>query len=278
MDKPVDDTKQVEADKSVEDKDAQNPQTMEKKPEGFAELMVYFRKLGPAGILAVLAMSLPAIGGFALLGFMPVYGDWLQSLGGWGLLIYISTFAVASGLAFLPTYAQAVVGGFVFGITRGSIAAISGYLGGAIIGYTIARFASGDRVMNIIDEKPKWRCVYDALISQGRIRALVIITLLRLPPNSPFAITNLVMAGTKINPLIFIIGTLVGMAPRTIIAVYFGAGIEQLSISDMRGTSMFIISLVLAVIVLGIIGTLANKALARLTNEAPQEDQGGTEI
>ena len=181
---------------------------------GAQEVKVYLRRLGPVGVLAVIAASLPGIGGFVLLGSMAWTGPWLKAQGDWGVLIYIGAFSVLAGLALLPTYAQAVVGGFAFGLAVGGPAAICGFAGAAIIGYVIAWLASGDRVVKIIEEQPKWQAVYDALLRSGRIKALLIVTLIRIPPNSPFAITNLVMAATRVRPVTYLLGTVLGMSPR----------------------------------------------------------------
>jgi uncharacterized membrane protein YdjX (TVP38/TMEM64 family) len=247
--------------------EVEKPTAPPKKPSDLAVFWTYFRRLGPAGPLAVLSFSLPALGGFALLGFMPLYGDWLEAQGALGMFFYCLVFAVCSGLAILPTYAQAVVGGFVFGNIFGSIAAITGYVGGALIGYTVGRRASGNRVMEIIAEKPKWQRIYETLVHRGKLRALGIITLLRVPPNSPFAITNLVMSGTKIQLPIFIVGTLVGMAPRTIVAVYAGNELDTIDFSDKQRLFMFVLLVLGAIIVLSILGTLANKAVEKLTKK-----------
>jgi len=254
---------ELEAEEAVE----QEQTSLPKKPSDLAVFWAYFRRLGPAGPLAVLSCSLPALGGFVLLGFMPLYGDWLENQGALGMFFYSLVFAVCSGLAILPTYAQAVVGGFVFGKFFGSAAAIAGYVGGAVIGYLVGRRASGNRGMEIIAEKPKWQRVYDTLVRKGKLRALGIITLLRVPPNSPFAITNLVMAGTKIQLPIFIVGTLLGMATRTIAAVWIGDGLDEIDFSDTQRTLKFVVIVIGVIVGLSLLGAIANKAVEKLTKK-----------
>jgi hypothetical protein len=102
------------------------------------------RRLGPVGVLAMIAAALPAIGGFTLLGFLPRVSEWLQGQDGWGITIYIGGFTLLAGLALLPTYAQAVLAGYTFGLVRGTSAALTGILGASLVGYLIARRASLD--------------------------------------------------------------------------------------------------------------------------------------
>ena len=221
-----------------------------------------YRRLGPAGPLAVLAATLPAIGGFALLGLAWKFAPWLRDQQAVGLVLYIVGFAVLSGLAVLPTYAQAGVGGAVFGLAAGVPAAIAGYVGGAAIGYVIARRASGDRVMTLLQEQPKWRAVHNALLGGRAGRTFLIVTLLRVPPNSPFAITNLVLAATQVRLPIYLAVTLVGMAPRTAAAVYIGG---QFGPEGGDSTWFTAAGIAVAVVVILIIGSIAQRALAKVT-------------
>lgn len=230
-----------------------------------AGLAAIFRRLGPAGPLAAIAAIMPAIGGFLLLGFINRLGPWLQSHAEVGVVIYVAAFAILSGFALLPTYAQAILGGWAFGFWVGFPAAMAGFVGGALIAYVIARRAAGDRMVRLIEEHPKWKAVYEALVTGNYWRTLMIVTLLRLPPNSPFAITNLVLTATRVPLSIFVIATLVGMAPRTGVAVFLAAGLESLSDGTPGRRTMIIVTIVLTVVIFLVIGRYASKAIAQVT-------------
>ncbi|MBY0263038.1 MAG: VTT domain-containing protein [Phycisphaerales bacterium] len=171
-------------------------------------------------------MALPPMSGFALIAYMPVVSDWLRGHPDTGILIYTGAFIVLAGLALLPTYAQAALGGFAFGMLLGLPAALVGFTGGAILGYEIARRASGERVLQLLKEQPRWQAIRDALVndrdSRGFFKTVGMVALLRCPPNSPFALTNLVMASVRVPRLPFALGTMLGMIPRTALAVYLG--------------------------------------------------------
>jgi uncharacterized membrane protein YdjX (TVP38/TMEM64 family) len=227
------------------------------------------RRLGLLTPLAVISATLPAIGGITLLAFAGPVGQWLRSQGSSGPLIYVAGFAGLAGLALLPTYAQAVIGGFAFRFWTGAPAALAGFGGAALVGYGVARLAGGDRAVQVISEKPRWRAVYDALLGGGFWRTLGIITLVRVPPNSPFAITNLVFAATKVSLPTYVIGTLLGMAPRTIAAVYIGSTVHDLP-DPARPKWLIIAGIASIVVVVLIIGQIANHALTRVTNANKQ--------
>ena len=176
-----------------------------------------------------------------------------------------SVFAVMAGLGLLPTHIQAVLGGLVFGLWQGLGGALTGILGAATIAYLIANRISGERVMALISEQPKWKAVYDGLLGGGFWRTLGIVTLVRLPPNSPFAITNLVLAATNLRWLTYAIGTVLGIAPRTAAAVWIGWKLGDLDLANSRQTWFFVSSIVSLVLVITIIGAIAKRAMEKLT-------------
>lgn len=222
------------------------------------------RRLGPAGVLAAAACTLPFVGSLLLIGFMHKLGPWIRSHEAPGLVIYVVAFAACTGLALLNTWAPAILGGWAFGMYEGVVAALLGFVGGATIGYVIALRASGERVVRLIEEKPKWRAVHEALLGGGFARTLLIVTLMRLA-TSPFAITNLVFAATRVRWSVYVVGTLVGLTPRTAAAVYVGAGLSELDFSAGNQRWIWITGAVLTIGVVFIISHLASRAIGRMT-------------
>jgi uncharacterized membrane protein YdjX (TVP38/TMEM64 family) len=197
------------------------------------------RRLGATWVLAGVAMVGPLAGSALLLLYANTVAQWLRERGGAGLALFTAAFAVLTGLALTPTWLLSLGAGYAFGVAWGAPAALAGFVVGSLIGYAVARGASGDRVMRVMDERPRWRRVRDALVGvdgrgRGRWRTLGIVSLVRLPPNSPFALTNLVMASVRVPLPAFAIGTLVGMAPRTLAAVYLGSTLQTITRESVR--------------------------------------------
>ncbi|MFN0131185.1 MAG: TVP38/TMEM64 family protein [Phycisphaerales bacterium] len=226
------------------------------------------RRLGPAGILAIGAAILPPLGSIALFASMGWLGPWLRGHDDAGVVLYIVAFAVLGGIALLPTYAQSALGGFAFGAAIGIPAAILGFAGGAVIGYEIARRASKERVMRLLDEHPKWRAVRDALVDRRRgfWRTAGVVALIRVPPNSPFALTNLAMAAVKVPWGPFVVGTIVGMVPRTAAAGILGAGVKEFTVGTVLGGPRWMIAVKIALMVgmVMLLGFIAKRTLDRL--------------
>lgn len=240
------------------------------------------RELGRAGPVAIIAALLPAIGGFVLLGSLPVVGPAIRDLGAIGILLYVLVFSLTSGFAVLPTYAQAALGGWAFGPVVGSFAALGGLLGGSLIGYIASRTVAGDDAIQPIKSRPLWNAVYESFVNrsptiEGRTRTLGIITLIRIPPNSPFALTNLLMASARVPLPLFVIGTAVGMLPRTALVAWIGSTVESLttdSLNEAKPGWFLAVAIGLSLLVLYVLAQLGHRAIKKVVQvETPSSDE-----
>jgi uncharacterized membrane protein YdjX (TVP38/TMEM64 family) len=229
------------------------------------------RALGPTGLLGVAWTAAPAVCGTLLLvGLAPV-SEWLLYHRSLGLALYVAVFVLAGGFGLLPTYAQSILGGWVFGVAVGLPAALVGFTGGGLLGYQVARLVSKDNVEELIERNPRARAIREALVGRGPWRTLLVVALLRLPPNSPFALTNLVMATTGVPLPAFVGGTLLGMLPRTAVAVALAAAASATGAEDIQtfvrhqGPGLLVAGIVGGMAVLGVVGVIARRALQRVT-------------
>jgi uncharacterized membrane protein YdjX (TVP38/TMEM64 family) len=218
--------------------------------------------------LLVLWCTAPGILGFVALGFIASLNDWIRGFGPQALLVYILLFACCSGLGILPTYAMSLIGGWIFGVQQGVAGALLGFIGGAMIGYLVSTLAAGDGYRRWLDGKPKAKAIREAFVEQGFWRSLLVVTLLRFPPNSPFALMNLAMTAAGARFIPYAIGTAIGMAPRTIVAVTLAAGAA--AAGEKNFTALFakrpvetIIGIVVFLVVLGILSQIGKRALAK---------------
>jgi uncharacterized membrane protein YdjX (TVP38/TMEM64 family) len=226
--------------------------------------MHWTRRIGALGPLAALSVVMPPLSGLLLLGTLHKLGPWLRSQDELGLVIYATGFAALGGLALLPTHAPSLLGGWAFGAHLGAVAALAGFLGAALIGYAVSRRVSGDRLEALLAEHTKWNAVYEALLRSGFWKAALIVTLLRLPPNAPFAATNVTMAALRVPVAPYVLGTLAGLAPKTSAVAVLGAGLSTLDFSSPSQTGWFAGGVLLTFGALGLVGWMARRALVDL--------------
>lgn len=227
------------------------------------------RRLGAAGPVAIMLSFWPPLGGFVLLASLTALGPWLRDHGMTGWVIYVLVTGLLMGLSFIPTYSCAILAGWAFGFTIGWPLAMITITIAALIAYGIARWIAKDRVLEVILERPKWAAVYRALLTQNFRRTLLVVTLLRVPPQSPFAIANFALAAAKVPLTEYTLGTLVGIAPRTALAALVAAKLEQLRLKDITlDTWMVAAGIVATLVACTILGVMANRALQHVTDES----------
>ena len=234
--------------------------------------MRWWRELGPVGSLATLAVAVPPISGVLLLGTLNQVGPWLREQQEVGLALYLVAFTLLGGLALLPTYAQSVLGGWAFGFWAGLPIVLAGFVGAALVGYLVSSRVAGHRVEQLVSGHARWRVVHEALLKGRFWKTTFVATLLRLPPNAPFAATNVTMAALGVPVVPYAIGTVVGLAPRVGAVVYAAAGLAVLDLRNREQVWSFAVSLGITLAVVAILSVMAALALRRLESASGARD------
>jgi uncharacterized membrane protein YdjX (TVP38/TMEM64 family) len=228
------------------------------------------KRLGPVGPVAVISMTLPAVAGAALLIVAASYQNGIQTFVDAHLaaavVIYIVGFALLAGFPVLPTYSVSLVGGFVFKFQLGVAASLAGYIGAAMVSYLFLRLLSGERVEQVIDERPKWKAVRRALLARSFWKTLGLVALLRIPPNIPFAVVNLVIVTARIRLGVYLAGTIAGVIPRTLAVVYIASEASQFKKIETNWP-LSLAGIGVTVLVLGVISYMAHRAIRGIAAE-----------
>ena len=103
-------------------------------------------------VLAIFWGTTPPVWGFVLLAYLGPVSEWLRASGDMGVAVFVACFVVAAGVGLLPTYAQAILGGWAFGFGVGLGASIVGFVGGGLLGWLISRAISG--ASSFVDQLP----------------------------------------------------------------------------------------------------------------------------
>lgn len=165
--------------------------------------------------LAAAWIITPIVLGITLLTQVGAASDWLHAHPDIAVATCIAVLAFTTGFGLLPPYVQSIIAGWAFGAAMGTAAVLVGLLGGATIGFLVARALSGDALMRLIAANPRAKAIHHALVEAKQRRTFLLILLLRLPPNSPFALFNLAMGAARVQFRPMIAATAIGMLPRT---------------------------------------------------------------
>jgi len=219
--------------------------------------------------LGIVWSTLPGIVGIMLLVQLQPVSESLRGRGPEGIALFTLLAALCSGVGILPTFSQAILGGWVFGFAWGAPAALAGFAGGALVGRAISLMVAGSAIAQMIDAKPRSRVIRDALVNADQRKTLLYVILLRLPPNSPFAFMNLALTGSGVRTTPYILGTVIGLAPRTLVAAWFASAAAATGAEDLvafaksQGPIALLTGVALLALALGVLGYASKAALRR---------------
>ena len=231
------------------------------------------KRLGPAAILGVAWSTLPSFAGVMLvLNMEPIRLALVGDAGSTvhlvtGMSIYLVGFVVLAGFGCLPTVSQALLAGYAFGVPVGTLLALLGFGGASLIGYEVVSKIARSRVEHEIASKPKALMLRNALLQASPARALLIVTLVRISPSSPFALTNLLLASLGVRRWVFFFGTLIGMFPRTLAAVMIGQSFTGWNGGIDKPRWLIAAGIVAIIVLVIVISKVAAGVLLRVTRE-----------
>jgi uncharacterized membrane protein YdjX (TVP38/TMEM64 family) len=237
-------------------------------PAGFRH---WFKRFGTAAILAAGGVALPSAGAL-LLGTLTVTGTmkemalWLRQHGALGAAVSVLAYWPLGGLAFVPSWAFSGLAGWTFGAWPGSCLALVGLTGASILGYLLARLVARDQLMQELRRHPKWDAVAQAMLGRGFWRTTGIITLIRIPSSSPFALTNFMLACVNAPLGPYLLGTAVGLLPRSAAVAIVFAGASEFRFEEPGGYFGLVITAIMAIVIIAILGRIAQSALRNVAS------------
>jgi uncharacterized membrane protein YdjX (TVP38/TMEM64 family) len=260
MNSPIEtEMRKADADELEEDP---NPQAPAEKLS-FGQIL---RELGPLGPLVLAASIVPLFGFITLTAICTSTNlpAWLKAHPYDGVPLYIVFFWIA-GICCLPTYAYSILGGWAFGLVLGTAATTIAYMGACIFAFLLARKLAGNRVEPLLAHYPKLAAVHRALRDASFAKTLFVIGLLRISPASPFAITNIVLGAGGVRFFAFVLGSMLGVLPRTFAVVYVASQLTSLNfdLEDKNKWLFFIIGAIATFAVIMILSRWAQRELDR---------------
>lgn len=231
------------------------------------KLRKFKKEFGKFGAIAGVTTVLPIVGSMFLLTVVYQIGPWLQDNREIGVLAFVVLMTVFSGLALLATNILGIVSGFAFDFPVGILAQIIGLAGASTLMFLLAKRYASKNFLSIIDEKPKLKAIHHALLNENVFKTLLIITLIRLSPAMPFAVTNFIISASGVSFKTFILGTILGMTPRASAVVFVGSSLSELNFSQPQESWLLILGIAATILSVFVVSTVSRRALNKLVLE-----------
>jgi uncharacterized membrane protein YdjX (TVP38/TMEM64 family) len=234
--------------------------------ERIAKTFNYLRELDRVAILSAATAIVPIVNSTLLLVFAPLAGNWLKENWEVGTIIYVFSAWFACGFSLLPTNVIGILCGWAFGFPLGIALHMAAIVGAALISSYVLAPLAGNNFQEFLTHHEKAKILHKSLLQNNFRRTTLIITLLRLSPAMPFALTNLLMTAARVPLASFLLGTFVGMLPRSAAVVFFGAGLSELNLSEPFNVWTFVFGIGATLISIIVITYFSKQALNRITD------------
>jgi uncharacterized membrane protein YdjX (TVP38/TMEM64 family) len=189
--------------------------------------------------------------------------QWVQGFGALGTIIF-GAFYVAGVVLFFPGILLTTAAGALYGVVIGTLIVSPASVLGATLAFVIARYFARDWVHRKLEQHPTFGAIDRAIGKKG----FRVILLLRLQPLLPFNLLNYALGLTGVSLRDYVIASFIGMFPATVLYVYLGSIVQNLTellhghlpASGLRNV-LFWIGLAATIVLVWYIGRIARKAL-----------------
>lgn len=233
----------------------------------FQKIIDKFRQLGRLTPMALITALLPIAGSSALAVAGYPLGNWMRVNWELGAPTFVVGVLFFCGLALLPTNLVGILAGWSFGFWFGLTLLIAGVVGSATISYYINLRLTGETLTALTSRNARADAIHRALTSEGFLKTTAIITLIRMSVVMPFAFTNFFLAAARVPISSFVLGTFLGMLPRSGAMVLLGAGLSELTFDNFNDVWFLAAGIPATVILIIAIAVFSRRALDRLTLE-----------
>lgn len=149
---------------------------------------------------------------------------WIRDAGWVGVVVFALTYVLAAVL-FLPGSILTLGAGFAYGVGLGTAVVVIGANAGAAVAFLLGRTLARPWIAKRVEGNPRFAAIDKAVGKQG----LKIVILTRLSPIFPFNLLNYAFGLTRVSFRDYFWGSVAGMLPGTIMYVYLGSLITNLS-------------------------------------------------
>jgi uncharacterized membrane protein YdjX (TVP38/TMEM64 family) len=148
--------------------------------------------------------------------------QYIRGFGPWAPLAYAAIYIISSPVPFMAPVISAV-GGLLFGIVRGTLLVLIVATASAFIPFYLARQLGRDWV----ESRLKGKRLDEVYRQSEGGKGFTFVLVMRLIPVLPWEVQNYVAGLTKVSPLTFIGGTMLGIIPGSFSLVFLGDAVTD---------------------------------------------------
>lgn len=234
--------------------------------------------LAGLGLLAVLVVGLLTVRSGRLDGPIEALIGWAGDAGPRGMLA-LAAVMVPWVVLLLPGFLITMAAGVAWGPWLGAAVIHVPQVAGMTLAFVFGRYLFRDAVAQRTAGDPRFAALDRAVAERG----FWLVFLLRLSPVVPYNVLNYALGLTSVRLGPYVLASLLGALPSTLLYTYLGASIGRVASADTAQTQTPVsiawwIGLGVTVVLTVWIGRVANQAVkAAMDEHTPREEHGGAD-
>jgi uncharacterized membrane protein YdjX (TVP38/TMEM64 family) len=201
---------------------------------------------------------------------------WIRGAGWVGVGVFMLAYILAT-VSFLPGSILTLGAGFAYGVGVGTVIVWMASNLGATLAFVFGRTLARHWVAARVAANQRFAAIDRAVGREG----FKIVLLTRLSPVFPFNLLNYAFGLTQVSLRDYVLGSLLGMIPGTVMYVYLGSLITNLSelaaghpSGGIAQQIFYFAGLAATVVVTLYVTKLARRALSSMEREGPRSSTG----
>jgi uncharacterized membrane protein YdjX (TVP38/TMEM64 family) len=150
--------------------------------------------------------------------------EWIRGAGLFGAAVYVIVYVLGAILLF-PGSVLTLGGGFAYGVVQGTAVVWVAANLGAALAFLLGRTLARDWIASKVARNERFAAIDRAVGTQG----FRIVLLTRLSPVFPFNLLNYAYGLTRVRLSDYVLGSMIGMLPGTVMYVYIGSLITSVT-------------------------------------------------
>ncbi|NLR95008.1 TVP38/TMEM64 family protein [Flammeovirga agarivorans] len=185
----------------------------------------------------------------------------------WVMFFIITSITMACALT--PTTFIALLTGYFLG-WEGLFGVIPSYVIASVICYHLVKWIDQGKFASSLEKYP----IATAIINTVHKSPIKIVAFTKVSPILPFALSNLMLAWAKTPLKEFVIGSFIGMLPRTIVSVWVGKSIVEIQDLSNVNSNTIVQLIIGGLIIISIVGLtrVFSKNIQRELEASKQKD------
>ena len=175
------------------------------------------------GAIAVLGALLAALRFLPIEHWLLDFVAWVRDAGARGIAAFVIAYVVL-GLV-IPGSVLTLGAGFAYGVVLGTVVVWVAANLTAVVAFIFGRTLARDAIAARVGANPRFAAIDRAIGREG----LKIVLLVRLSPIFPFTLLNYALGLTRVAVRDYVVGSLIGMLPGTLMYVYLGSLVTSLT-------------------------------------------------